>query len=308
MRNRLLIIAPLALMLASACTGKNARTSSGEAVTEAVADQTEENIPAAQPVVFPTDSIHWEDSLTMGNSRGTVTLAVAYPAGGDSPLLDSLRTWVAARLLLSPVERNVQKLPDATPLADGKAIVAEAGKKLLDFCREDFEGFDSITPSYPISYEFNYDISPIYMTGKAITYNSMRYSYLAGAHGSTVSDAQTFSLADGTALTADKMFKPDSLAAVTAMVKKAVYEQYFLSSYEESGDTPMSFRDCLLIDPDEMKLPVFPPYFMADGVVFVYQQYEIACYAAGMPACIIPYSTLLPYMTPMAAGLVPDSK
>ncbi|MDE6438615.1 MAG: RsiV family protein, partial [Muribaculaceae bacterium] len=51
----------------------------------------------------------------------------------------------------------------------------------------------------------------------------------------------------------------------------------------------------------------FPPYFMKDGVVFLYQQYEIACYAAGMPACVIPYSALLPFMTPAARELVPGS-
>ena len=38
---------------------------------------------------------------------------------------------------------------------------------------------------------------------------------------------------------------------------------------------------------EEFPLPATPPYLTAEGVNIIYQQYEIACYAAGMPTCVI---------------------
>lgn len=284
-----LLLLPALLLAAASCSDKSGRKAADEAV----------------PTAFSADSLHWADSITLGKATGSVSLTAYYPESGSPELIDSLRGWVARHLLVSPSDYNKTTLtPDSALLADGKTLLADAGKELIDVCRQDFAGFDSAGMTYPVAYEFDYQIKPIYQTATTVTYNSMRYTYMAGAHGSTVSDAQTFRLSDGLGLTASDMFLPDSIKAVTELVKKAVYEQYFLPQAGEEGGAPASFKDCLLIDPADMTLPAYPPYFMPDGVVFVYQQYEIACYAAGMPACVIPYSTLLPSMTPMAATLV----
>ena len=41
----------------------------------------------------------------------------------------------------------------------------------------------------------------------------------------------------------------------------------------------------------------YEPYPSADGIVFTYAQYEIACYAAGMPTFTIPYSDVQPFLS-----------
>ena len=56
-------------------------------------------------------------------------------------------------------------------------------------------------------------------------------------------------------------------------------------------------RDILLLNNEPFPFPQNPPYFEENGVCFLYQQYEIAPYAAGMPACVIPFETLRPYFT-----------
>lgn len=43
---------------------------------------------------------------------------------------------------------------------------------------------------------------------------------------------------------------------------------------------------------------------MPDGFHVVYQQYEIACYAAGLPGCVLPYDSVAPLLTPAAKALL----
>lgn len=70
------------------------------------------------------------------------------------------------------------------------------------------------------------------------------------------------------------------------LIREGLMRQYF------DVETAQEFKDALLIDPDTLPLPVTPPYFMPDGFHVVYQQYEIACYAAGLPGCVLPYDSV----------------
>jgi len=60
----------------------------------------------------------------------------------------------------------------------------------------------------------------------------------------------------------------------------------------------------LFIDGDIIPFPAFSPYPSKDGLVFVYQQYEIASYAAGMPAFTLPYEVVEPYLTEEAKAIL----
>lgn len=53
----------------------------------------------------------------------------------------------------------------------------------------------------------------------------------------------------------------------------------------------------MLPTPGYLPKPVSDPYLTKEGVVFVYQQYEIAPYAAGSPKFTLPYSEVKKYMT-----------
>lgn len=39
---------------------------------------------------------------------------------------------------------------------------------------------------------------------------------------------------------------------------------------------------------EQIPFPKYEPYYTEDGVCFIYQQYEIACYAAGRPTFTLP--------------------
>ena len=63
-------------------------------------------------------------------------------------------------------------------------------------------------------------------------------------------------------------------------------------------------KEHLQLEGDLIPLPAWTPYPTADGLCFVYQQYEIASYADGMPAFTLPFDEVQPYLTPEARAIL----
>ena len=53
-----------------------------------------------------------------------------------------------------------------------------------------------------------------------------------------------------------------------------------------------------------LPLPATDPWLTKKGVSFIYQQYEIAPYAAGMPSFVLAYDDIRPYLTEDAAKML----
>ena len=73
---------------------------------------------------------------------------------------------------------------------------------------------------------------------------------------------------------------------------------------EDMGMIYSSYQRISVDDVNHIPVPQFPPTFTKNGLVFLYQQYEIGPYAVGMPNFCIPYKKVLPYLTEEAAALV----
>lgn len=90
--------------------------------------------------------------------------------------------------------------------------------------------------------------------------------------------------------------------AVAAMLLAAGLVRYYSDNgYETSWD---ELKESLFIEDGFIPLPSWPLYPSADGLVFVYQQYEIASYAEGMPSFTVPYGDIGPYLTEEAHKLL----
>ena len=63
-------------------------------------------------------------------------------------------------------------------------------------------------------------------------------------------------------------------------------------------------ENLLGVDYKHIPMPSVAPYFMKDGLVFIYGQYEIAAYVYGMPQFTIPYSRLEPLLKEEVLELV----
>lgn len=254
-------------------------------------------------VTFRTDSISWADSVEVGRNSAICKITVNYPDDGGKALVDSLRTWIAGQLSASNFvlsNPNTPYLPNEDMLSNGKTMIAEIGRRVLNNTVPDLQQLDSLKSSRVIRYEYYWNIAPVYQNSKAITYSNSTYCYLGGAHGGASYTQQVFRMTDGQQFGWSNMFIPDSVPTLKQLVKESLRTNFFKAT------TETAFKEALLVNPDTLPLPKAQPYFTADGVAFSYGQYEIAPYASGMPSCTIPYSKVRSLMTPEAAILISE--
>ena len=143
------------------------------------------------------------------------------------------------------------------------------------------------------TWEYEFNLKKIEETADYVVFQSLDYTYMGGAHGGMLGDGcLTFSKKDGHLL--QEVLDPDCEEAIQPLIGKGLAE-YF----SDGGDvvTPDNYREFLLIDDDVVPLPAWQPYPSKDGLVFTYQQYEIAPYAAGMPSFTVPKADIAPFLS-----------
>ena len=247
---------------------------------------------------FETDSVRWADSLVMDGCRAKVDIKGFYPTNAKTALADSVRAWIVERLE-NGVYGNSGFRVSVSSIEDGKKVVEECGNTIMDFVKTDFDGF--VADSIAVQYEFDFSFGQEFRSDSLLSYVFTDYVYLGGAHGGSLGVGQTFNVNSGERLTNANIFEPDKVEAVIELVKDGLWNQYF----KENADEGSTLGDMLIINPDTLALPAFPPMFDDKGLVFTYQQYEIASYADGMPSCTLSYDRLKPLMRPETARLLP---
>lgn len=280
------------------CSGKTGDNTQAATAADSIVTAADTVAAESRPVLT-TDSVWAADSLLTGGCKATARVAGRYPASGNKQLVDSIRAWLGNQLSYS-LQNSGERLftPTAAELASGealarrcvKAMLAEAGADFKDFTAEGFE----------YTYEYQFGFRPTFETDSVVTYSFSSYCYFGGAHGGAFGGGQSFDANSGRRLTADSMFGAASRKKLVAMIRKALWKQYF-SRNAEPGTTLSD----ILFEPDSLQLPAVPPVFGDKGLIFTYQQYEIAPYVYGMPACVLPYSEVGPLMRPEAKRLIP---
>ncbi len=249
--------------------------------------------------MLETDSVHWSDSISVGKCKAKANVSGQYPVAGTTRLVDSIRGWLGTQLSCN-MENSGATLFRPTPseLSSGQKLAERCGKAMLQSARSDFDEFEDNDIS--VSYEYSYSFGPSYQSDSILTYYFSGYVYLGGAHGGALGGGQSFATSSGLSLTSENMFKAEKRPELINLIRKALWNQYF----KEGCEPGSTLKDALLINPDTLSLPQMPPLFSKDGLVFTYQQYEIACYAAGMPSCVLPYTTVEPLLKPEVARLL----
>lgn len=300
----LLPIVAVGTLVVSACI----RDNKGGAPTTKDEDSVKEK---SCVFVFAADSLHCEDSLMIGEDSVKVAGIVidgAYPSCAYSPLGDSARVWIADQLSHGGYSNgNAQFTYDIDMLDNWRTLVTVACRAYMDSAKADFDRYMKEDVSYrspSFKYEYVFSFEPTFWTDSILTYAFSSYAYMGGAHGSSVGKGQTFVASTGKKLDADMMFMPESRSQLIDLIKNGLWKQYFNPG--NSGMEIDSLGEALLVLSDALPLPVCPPLCLDSGVVFIYQQYEIASYAEGMPACTLPYKVVKPLMRPEVARLLPE--
>lgn len=120
---------------------------------------------------------------------------------------------------------------------------------------------------------------------KFATYGVYSYDRSGSGHGMYTKTFHTLDVESGEIMSNNNIFKPNSLADVRSALIDVMAEDPRSDGWNMDQDLPQG----ALTD---------------SGVVFSFQPYEIDCWAAGTLHFIVPYRTLMPYLTPKAKDLI----
>ena len=240
---------------------------------------TTEALDTSSPFQLAFDSITISDSAVVGPMAvAYIDIRCLFPSSPSSPVVDSLTLWTT-RILADTIVRPTTAVETARKRAfiqlssDSSEI-----RSILSYAERPADS--------RIVYHRDIDIRPIYADSSYITLQATIYDYTAGAHGSTTLLPQTFNLADGTRVSLSALLPTLSADALSDSIHKGLM-RYF----EVPEDNPQRLRELLFVDRDaSIPMPQTQPYLTSEGVVFLYQQYEIGPYAAGMPKVTIKYN------------------
>ena len=289
----------MAALLMTAC---GHRTSSNAADSDSVAVDT----------VFAVDSIGQmrEDTMAM------VKISIAWPKGSNEPLCASIRRYICEQLAAG---LTMEGKPDVILYKDGKtAVKATLDKHYRNLVADRTDTIGGANYD-GMQFSFAQSINLLEETDTYVTYCETTEGFLGGAHGSATGTGITFRKSDGKRIGYHTEFnrqteqfemkdqtlfsKPQS-AALAALIKEGVR-----SYFQEFQDSKVTDKDLLgnligVNSVDSIPLPSNPPYFTKNGLAFIYQQYEIAPYAAGMINFDIAYDKIRPLLTKDAQQLI----
>ncbi len=261
-----------------------------------------------------TDSIGMERE----DSMASVTISVDWPKNGNDSLVQAIHQYICEALAASPIQEGQ---PEVTLYDDGqKAVEATVNSRYQElksnWLEIKGEGYPGMTFSYYLH------VFKLEDTDRYVTYETNSEGFMGGAHGFASAMSTTFRKRDGLqigytteydqqtetfVLKDQTLFKDPKSQQLAKLIKEGV-RSYF-KEFDESAINDEQLKDLLIgvDDIDHIPLPSAAPSFTKQGLSFVYQQYEIAPYAAGMINFNIPYKKILPFLTDDAAELVPQN-
>ena len=269
-------------------------------------------IASSSDVEFATDSIGSEQE----DSMACVKVSIDWPTGSHEALVESVRQYICEELATNPTQ-------EGTP----KVILFDNGQTAVDTIVS--RQYQELMPSWKEAYEQGYGAGMPYSyyqrifmledNEQYVTYISRTEGFTGGAHGYATVGGITFRKNDGMRICYRTEYnkeqeiyetKEQTLFADTespelyTLIKEGV-RSYFLE-FDEEMTTDEQLNDMLITvdDVNHIPLPSKSPHFTKKGLCFVYQQYEIAPYAAGMVNFVIPYDKVRPFLTKEALSLI----
>ena len=290
----------IAMAAALTACGHRASTDSGVDADSVSIDST---VVANEVALLKTDSIDIELTDTMAD----VHVSEDWPVEGNDTLLQGIRQYILKQL-------GIKKCTDIK--AEIKKVAKTQYHELKTQWQEDRECRGEDMGMIYSSYQ---RISVDEESDTYVTYSYCTEGFTGGAHGYATATGITISKATGKeigyeseynantmtfSIKHQNLFRSTKSAGLYKLIKEGV-KDYF-SDLEDHRISDEELADVLQNVPDVNHIPVpqFPPTFTKNGLVFLYQQYEIGPYAVGMPNFCIPYKKVLPYLTEEAAALV----
>ncbi|MBO7561493.1 MAG: DUF3298 domain-containing protein [Bacteroidales bacterium] len=284
MKKTLSIIA--ALTIAAAIAGcKNSSSSDPFATGEFLTDNAKYD---CEEKVMLTLTEHYDDQ---DSTDILVSLNIDWPkeTGKNIVSVNAVRDWI---------KEHLSFLNEYKKVYDGNMNDANAVAKFYgDSYKERFEATDDF-PAPALSFEI--EIKKEFENDKCVTFTYMLDQYLGGAHGGRTHYGATFRKSDGKIMTDFLTLKDVNDDGLNNIIKKGLMKYWEIDDEETLYDYTWENS----VTKYYAAQPEHSPCFVKDGLLFSYQEYEIAAYAAGAPEFVVPYAEIEKYLTPTAADLL----
>ena len=241
--------------------------------------ETTDNFAKNEAGTLVFDSVYWEKTTDVAKN-GKVSVKIRYPyiKSEHHDIQDSIFAW----------EKEMLESKDSK--ASFLELARECGAALSDSLTKDMKSILEVyKEEEPKELTYDMNISVDYEDNEYFTLVATTYTYYGGAHGSTIVCGQTFRKADGKRV-GWELLSGYSAKELKKKIKHGLKGYFNIPS--DAADSENQLMNSLMIDDEAFRndfpLPEATPYLSAKGVCIQYQQYEIACYAAGMPECYIP--------------------
>ena len=166
---------------------------------------------------------------------------------------------------------------------------------VIDNFNEDFSFWKESPEEFMYLYEYHNSYGFIYRDNSIISINRMMYCYAGGAHGNLEYRPIVYSLENGKILNekvSDLVYSIEDKKLIALLRKKLIEQMKERYSDEDNSDEELKrgyfdFETIRLNDHYEVN---------ALGINFVYNQYEVASYAAGIITISFTYEELKPFV------------
>ena len=144
--------------------------------------------------------------------------------------------------------------------------------------------------AYSFEWDFDYTLSPVYNRNDFFCYGVSSSEYTGGAHGMYSNRYYTIDLSNWKRIGLDDIFQPDSSDALSSILLNRLMKQLNVSS-------PDSLLELGYFDTEDIMAT--ENFYLTDtGICWVYNPYEIACYATGQTSIEMPFKEIDSYILP----------
>lgn len=239
--------------------------------------------PAPTPEVVTTESSRWtfdtlhlekEIFLNNDSTKGglKLTLEFDFPSKFTN---DSILKYVQAQFLTSFTDDQAGTYKTFTPAKGFEVFTEKNVEESIEMGKAAKDSEINFSEYYKTVKTTVSDTTLLTITGRT---EALQYS--GGAHDSRYVDYFSVDLRDGKRITLESLFKAEATDSLVTLIKGVL-----ATTKNSNGD------NITLLDPDAVQ-PSQNYYFTEQGIVFVYNTYEITPHSDGLIQTLIPYNKL----------------
>ncbi len=197
--------------------------------------------------------------------------------------------YLRLQKLLTPLAFGDEYMGDSLAQAAYK-VVSSHIDAFKDLEREYKQETKESGEAYSYEWAFDYTLSPVFNRNGFISYLIATQEYTGGAHGMYSDRYYTFDLTHWKRIVLDDIFPPEdtSIESVNKLLLNKLLKNLNLTNPE--GLLDLGYFDTTDITATENF------YLTRNGICWVYNPYDIACYATGKTQIELSYSELAPYI------------